>query len=227
MTLRLLWFSWKGRNTGEFTTPGKGKWSTRFSVYWVKARIWNWQKKKKKENLNFNTNFLPWNKQTTNALIPTHQTIYYCIIYFCILTNNHSSWIEFLLLSSGQKMKCCLYFQVVSKNISSHFSLHLNPWHRAVWWTSVSLLFCFLANFKDTDIGSPILEVVLEAGDLLYFPRGFIHQGDCLPDAHSLHITISSFQKNSWGDLLQKVPGAAVKELTSVGWSGPSIDYNV
>lgn len=61
------------------------------------------------------------------------------------------------------------------------------------------------ANFDQSDIGKPILEVVLEAGDMLYFPRGFIHQGDCLTDAHSLHITISSYQKNSWGDLLQKV----------------------
>ncbi|XP_042359335.1 ribosomal oxygenase 1 [Plectropomus leopardus] len=66
-------------------------------------------------------------------------------------------------------------------------------------------------NFKQTDIGKPILEVVLEAGDLLYFPRGFIHQGDCLPDAHSLHITVSSYQKNSWGDLLQKVVPAALE----------------
>lgn len=61
------------------------------------------------------------------------------------------------------------------------------------------------ANFSQKEIGSPILEVVLEAGDLLYFPRGFIHQGDCLPDAHSLHITVSSYQKNSWGELLTKV----------------------
>ncbi|XP_022622450.1 ribosomal oxygenase 1 isoform X1 [Seriola dumerili] len=66
-------------------------------------------------------------------------------------------------------------------------------------------------NFDQADIGKPILEVVLEAGDLLYFPRGFIHQGDCLPDAHSLHITISSYQKNSWGDLLQKVVPAALE----------------
>ncbi|XP_075939847.1 ribosomal oxygenase 1 [Anarhichas minor] len=66
-------------------------------------------------------------------------------------------------------------------------------------------------NFNQKDIGKPILEVVLEAGDLLYFPRGFIHQGDCLPDAHSLHITISSYQKNSWGDLLQKVAPAALE----------------
>ncbi|TNN44569.1 Bifunctional lysine-specific demethylase and histidyl-hydroxylase NO66 [Liparis tanakae] len=56
-----------------------------------------------------------------------------------------------------------------------------------------------------------ILPVLSSAGDLLYFPRGFIHQGDCLPDAHSLHITISSYQKNSWGDLLQKVVPAALE----------------
>ncbi|XP_056150550.1 ribosomal oxygenase 1 [Lampris incognitus] len=66
-------------------------------------------------------------------------------------------------------------------------------------------------NFSQKEIGKPILEVVLEAGDLLYFPRGFIHQGDCLPDAHSLHITISSYQKNSWGDLLMKVVPAALE----------------
>ncbi|XP_026197165.1 ribosomal oxygenase 1 [Anabas testudineus] len=65
-------------------------------------------------------------------------------------------------------------------------------------------------NFDQAEIGKPILEVVLEAGDLLYFPRGFIHQGDCLPDAHSLHITISSYQKNSWGDLLHKLIPAAL-----------------
>ncbi|KAL7888555.1 hypothetical protein AOLI_G00035290 [Acnodon oligacanthus] len=66
-------------------------------------------------------------------------------------------------------------------------------------------------NFSQAEIGKPILDVVLEAGDLLYLPRGFIHQGDCLPDAHSLHITISSFQRNSWGDLLLKVMPAALE----------------
>uniref|UniRef100_A0A3B3ZE20 Bifunctional lysine-specific demethylase and histidyl-hydroxylase n=1 Tax=Periophthalmus magnuspinnatus TaxID=409849 RepID=A0A3B3ZE20_9GOBI len=66
-------------------------------------------------------------------------------------------------------------------------------------------------NFAQSEIGEPILEVVLEAGDLLYFPRGFIHQGDCLPDAHSMHITISSHQKNSWGDLLLKMVPAALE----------------
>ncbi|XP_062324450.1 ribosomal oxygenase 1 [Osmerus eperlanus] len=67
------------------------------------------------------------------------------------------------------------------------------------------------SNFSQSEIGKPILEVVLEAGDLLYFPRGFIHQGNCLPDTHSLHITISSYQKNSWGDVLMKVVPAALE----------------
>ncbi|XP_077409243.1 ribosomal oxygenase 1 isoform X2 [Vanacampus margaritifer] len=66
-------------------------------------------------------------------------------------------------------------------------------------------------NFDQAEIGKPILEVLLEAGDLLYFPRGFIHQGVCLPDAHSLHITVSSYQKNSWGDLLQKLVPTALE----------------
>ncbi|CAB1343079.1 unnamed protein product [Coregonus sp. 'balchen'] len=66
-------------------------------------------------------------------------------------------------------------------------------------------------NFSQSEIGKPILDVVLEAGDLLYFPRGFIHQGDCLSDAHSLHITVSSYQKNSWGNLLAKVVPAALE----------------
>uniref|UniRef100_A0A8C5MYQ6 Bifunctional lysine-specific demethylase and histidyl-hydroxylase n=1 Tax=Leptobrachium leishanense TaxID=445787 RepID=A0A8C5MYQ6_9ANUR len=67
------------------------------------------------------------------------------------------------------------------------------------------------ANFTDQDIGDPILETILEAGDFLYFPRGFIHQGDCLPDAHSLHITVSSYQRNSWMDLLEKLMPTALR----------------
>ncbi|XP_064280565.1 ribosomal oxygenase 1 isoform X1 [Passer domesticus] len=66
-------------------------------------------------------------------------------------------------------------------------------------------------NLTQAELGEPVLETVLEAGDLLYFPRGFIHQGDCLPDAHSLHITVSSYQRNSWGDFLGKLLPAALQ----------------
>lgn len=34
----------------------------------------------------------------------------------------------------------------------------------------------FLENFQQNEIGEPILDVTLEPGDLLYFPRGVIHQ---------------------------------------------------
>ncbi|XP_071963683.1 ribosomal oxygenase 1-like [Antedon mediterranea] len=60
-------------------------------------------------------------------------------------------------------------------------------------------------NFNQSDIGEPILDVILEAGDLLYFPRGFIHQADTIEENHSLHMTVSTCQRNTWGDLLEKM----------------------
>lgn len=58
-------------------------------------------------------------------------------------------------------------------------------------------------NFKQDEIGAPILDVTLHPGDLLYFPRGIIHQAFTVPDNHSLHVTMSVYQKNSWADLLE------------------------
>lgn len=60
-------------------------------------------------------------------------------------------------------------------------------------------------NFNQDEIGSPILDIVLRPGDLLYFPRGFIHQAEALSDQHSLHITVSTYQKTTWFDLLEQV----------------------
>ena len=38
-------------------------------------------------------------------------------------------------------------------------------------------LFSCAVNFSDADLPSPpVLDAVLEPGDLLYFPRGYIHQ---------------------------------------------------
>ena len=42
---------------------------------------------------------------------------------------------------------------------------------------NVGTVLCFVVeNLKQDDVGEPILDVILEAGDLLYFPRGTIHQ---------------------------------------------------
>ncbi|KAM8770675.1 ribosomal oxygenase 2 isoform 2-T4 [Rhynchonycteris naso] len=52
-------------------------------------------------------------------------------------------------------------------------------------------------------IGRPAHEFTLKPGDLLYFPRGTIHQADTPPGlAHSTHVTISTYQNSSWGDFL-------------------------
>lgn len=69
-------------------------------------------------------------------------------------------------------------------------------------------------NFEDSEIGEPILDTVVNAGDLLYFPRGTIHQGNTLEDSHSLHITLSVYQKNSWSDFLEKLLPDALRSAT-------------
>ena len=35
---------------------------------------------------------------------------------------------------------------------------------------------CIVGNFHQEEISDPILDITLEAGDMLYFPRGTIHQ---------------------------------------------------
>lgn len=72
------------------------------------------------------------------------------------------------------------------------------------------------ANFTQDEIGDAILDVKLEPGDMLYFPRGFIHQAETVEGKHSLHITVSMFQKTSYADLLEAlVPVALQKAIDS------------
>ncbi|CAL8266096.1 unnamed protein product [Merluccius merluccius] len=52
-------------------------------------------------------------------------------------------------------------------------------------------------------IGSPTHDIILKAGDLLYFPRGTIHQAETPVGVdHSTHLTLSTYQNMSWGNLL-------------------------
>uniref|UniRef100_A0A8C2UWZ1 Bifunctional lysine-specific demethylase and histidyl-hydroxylase n=1 Tax=Chinchilla lanigera TaxID=34839 RepID=A0A8C2UWZ1_CHILA len=66
-------------------------------------------------------------------------------------------------------------------------------------------------NFSQEDLGEPVLQTVLEPGDLLYFPRGFIHQAECQDGVHSLHLTLSTYQRNTWGDFLEAILPLAVQ----------------
>ncbi|KAM9320357.1 ribosomal oxygenase 2 [Gastrophryne carolinensis] len=53
-------------------------------------------------------------------------------------------------------------------------------------------------------VTTPTHEFLLKEGDLLYFPRGVIHQADTPASCpHSTHVTISTYQNTSWADYLQ------------------------
>lgn len=55
-------------------------------------------------------------------------------------------------------------------------------------------------------IGTPTHDIILKAGDLLYFPRGTIHQAETPAGVdHSTHLTLSTYQNMSWGNLLLDV----------------------
>ncbi|VDP87131.1 unnamed protein product, partial [Echinostoma caproni] len=66
-------------------------------------------------------------------------------------------------------------------------------------------------NFTQEELGKPVMTVTLKPGDLLYLPRGFIHQGTTPDDTHSLHLTISTYQKHTWGDFLTKLLPIALR----------------
>lgn len=66
-------------------------------------------------------------------------------------------------------------------------------------------------NFSQEEIGEPILDVKLEPGDMLYFPRGYIHQAVTVEGKHSLHITVSMYQKTSYADLFEALVPVALQ----------------
>ncbi|XP_033241489.1 bifunctional lysine-specific demethylase and histidyl-hydroxylase NO66 isoform X2 [Drosophila pseudoobscura] len=67
-------------------------------------------------------------------------------------------------------------------------------------------------NLSQTELGDPIMDIVLMPGDLLYFPRGWIHQAITEKDSHSLHITLSAYQQQSYANLMEKLMPLVVKE---------------
>jgi len=68
-------------------------------------------------------------------------------------------------------------------------------------------------NFDQSEVGQPIMECEVHAGDMLYFPRGFIHQAVVNQggEKHSLHVTVSFGYRNSWYDYLKSTMEAALE----------------
>jgi lysine-specific demethylase/histidyl-hydroxylase NO66 len=67
----------------------------------------------------------------------------------------------------------------------------------------------------------PVLDVVLGQGDILYMPRGWIHQAvTTYRQGHSLHLTISAMQQWAWVDFLEllmpeALEAAAVSDIST------------
>lgn len=57
-------------------------------------------------------------------------------------------------------------------------------------------------DFHPDEVGPPERDVLLEQGDLLYLPRGVIHQAASQASGHSLHITVSTYQKHTYYDFM-------------------------
>uniref|UniRef100_A0AAF5RVS9 Bifunctional lysine-specific demethylase and histidyl-hydroxylase n=1 Tax=Wuchereria bancrofti TaxID=6293 RepID=A0AAF5RVS9_WUCBA len=62
-------------------------------------------------------------------------------------------------------------------------------------------------NFTDNDVinRTLVFDDWLEQGDMLYIPRGYIHQGFADKDVHSLHLTVSVCRNVTYADLLERV----------------------
>lgn len=86
----------------------------------------------------------------------------------------------------------------------------------------------YTQDLLQESIGEPLLEAKLEPGDMLYFPRGYIHQATAGSPSHSTHISISTYQQNTWGDFMnhaitQAIENALEDDVTTR--SGLPVNY--
>lgn len=104
---------------------------------------------------------------------------------------------------------------VVQTEGSKRWRLHRPPADSGASTAAGGLLArCHLANqvsgdLQPADIGEPVLEVVLEAADVLYIPRGTIHQAEAQMHSSS-HLTLSTYQRWSAADLVQYAVSVAL-----------------
>lgn len=66
-------------------------------------------------------------------------------------------------------------------------------------------------------------EVLVEQGDLLYFPRGWIHQAVTSDDVGSHHVTLSTYQKHSVKELLKVAFENALEAASQEGDLGKAL----
>jgi len=72
-------------------------------------------------------------------------------------------------------------------------------------------------NFAQDELPPVYASVTLRPGDLLYFPRGWIHQCTCAAADPSLHLTVSCAHKNAHVDFLEELLPNAIARCAADG----------
>ena len=67
---------------------------------------------------------------------------------------------------------------------------------------------------EEVDQRTTVMDVTLHPGDMLYLPRGFVHEAVCGKE-HSLHVTFSACQRWTWADLLLVSAEAAIRSAAT------------
>lgn len=81
-------------------------------------------------------------------------------------------------------------------------------------------------NLDDMKDSKPVIDTVLGPGDMLYLPRGTIHEARCVhgdggdaesetSELSSVHVTISMFQRWTWADLLTETVSMAIRSAAT------------
>mmetsp|Transcript_19114 Transcript_19114/g.53280 ORF Transcript_19114/g.53280 Transcript_19114/m.53280 type:complete len:526 (+) Transcript_19114:205-1782(+) len=71
-------------------------------------------------------------------------------------------------------------------------------------------------DLPESIIGAPVMDVTLKEGDVLYMPRGTVHQA-AAQKKDSAHLTISTYQRWSWGDLAVSILQQAINATGEPG----------
>ncbi|SYZ68222.1 Cupin_superfamily_protein/Cupin-like_domain_containing_protein [Leishmania braziliensis MHOM/BR/75/M2904] len=70
-------------------------------------------------------------------------------------------------------------------------------------------------DYAPEQLPTPNHTITLKAGDVLYMPRGTVHQGKTNLKTHSLHITFSANQMNSWADFMIRSAQYTIETLAA------------
>ena len=71
------------------------------------------------------------------------------------------------------------------------------------------------AALKRAGYEAACLDVVLERGDVLYLPRGFVHEAISSAEEASLHLTLSTHRDNCMADYLEKLVPLALEMVVA------------